>query len=147
MCHKDHVNWFWTSRFLETNMIYQWHFNNCCDTKAFRDCFLQIFYSWWLFNVSMEIFKAIWSYVHIMHKGTIPGLGLSQKVVMQFIHQMFPHFPHFHASIVYFHLFFILHCIVHTIFHVCPLSSNSPCGYCLLFVASATLNKIYLILS
>ena len=35
-----------------------------------------------IFHVSMENFKAIWSYVHIMHKGTIPGLGLSQKVVM-----------------------------------------------------------------
>ena len=38
------------------------------------------------------------------------------------------------------------HCIYIYIFHCCPLSLNSPCGYCLLFVASATLNEIHLIL-
>ena len=34
------------------------------------------------YHVSMGNFKAIWSYVHIMHKETIFGLGLGQKAAM-----------------------------------------------------------------
>ena len=58
--------------------------------------------------MSMENFKTIWSYVHKMHTVAISGLHLCQKAVMQFIYQMFPHLHHFHLSIVYFHLIFIL---------------------------------------
>ena len=45
-----------------------------------------VFYNYFItgdyFMCQWKKIKATWPYVHIMHKGTISGLGLSQKAVM-----------------------------------------------------------------
>ena len=56
-------------------------------------------------------------------------------------------FSYFHLGIVHFHFIVIIHCVLYIIFRCCPFCPNSPCGWCLLYVAGATQNKIYLILS
>ena len=84
LCAK---NWYWISRSLETNVVNLWHFNICCDIRAFKDSRLKLFYSWWLLYVFVEILKSIWSYIHIKHKDTIFVSGLSQKSVLYFIYQ------------------------------------------------------------
>ena len=123
-------------------------FNMWCDISAFKDYLLQLFSPWWLFYVFVENFKAIWSYMHIMHKGTISGSGISQKFVLYFIYQRFPHFPHLHLGIVHFHFVIIIHCNVYISFHFVPCRlSAHVANVSWLFVASATLNKIHLILS
>ena len=78
-------------------------------------------------------FNAIWSYMHIMHQGTISGSGLSQKSVLYFIYQKFPHFPHFHLGIVHFHFIIIIHCIVYISIHFihCRLIAHVADVYCL----------------
>ena len=69
---------------------------------------------------------------------------LSHEFAMYFTYQMF---HYFHHGIVYFHLILSMRCIVYIIYQyrLILLSPNKPCGLCLLFVAGATLNKIYLI--
>ena len=58
--------------------------------------------------------EAIWSYLHIIHKDTISCLGLSQKAVIWFIHQRFPHFIISPKHCIFPSLFHLTqHCISH----------------------------------
>ena len=92
-------------------------------------------------------FNAIWSYMHIMHQGYNIWFRPQSKVRIVFYLSKVSPFSSFssrHCTFP-FHYYHTLHCIYQYSFY--PLSPNSPCGWCLLFVASATLDTIDLILS